>query len=298
MQCSKCHRDSIVFQSYSGLYLCSQHIIADVEAKAKKVIRAHGWLKSGDHIAVFLSGDQSSSALLYFLKKLTAQRHDIRITAIIITDKKSANSDTLRAKRIAECLDTEFLEVSRSEESDSRAGTFMEKKQDLSPLPIFPTSHSILPDSIAKKHGITKIAWGLCLDDAAGVVLDHVIRGDGEKLVRNRSTMDTLIRICPFIAVTAAEVSLYAELCGCGNEIIINPELGDGLYKDVNDMLDRYTNNHPATKYALLNLGENLMNLTMGIAGLIYACECYGKYQRGGCNTGSVPNEGVTNGTR
>ncbi len=297
MKCSKCLQDAIIFQPYSGLHLCGQHIIADVEAKAKKVIRAHGWLKSGDHIAVFLSGDQSSSALLYFLKKLTAQRHDIRITAIIITDKKSANSDTLRAKRIAECLDTEFLEVSRSEESDSRAGTFMEKKQDLSPLPIFPTSHSILPDSIAKKHGITKIAWGLCLDDAAGVVLDHVIRGDGEKLVRNRSTMDTLIRICPFIAVTAAEVSLYAELCGCGNEIIINPELGDGLYKDVNDMLDSYTNNHPATKYALLNLGENLMNLTMGIAGLIYACECYGKYQRGGCNTGSVPNE-VMNGTR
>ena len=85
MKCSKCLQDAIIFQPYSGLHLCGQHIIADVEAKAKKVIRAHGWLKSGDHIAVFLSGDQSSSALLYFLKKLTAQRHDIRITAIIIT---------------------------------------------------------------------------------------------------------------------------------------------------------------------------------------------------------------------
>ena len=298
MKCSKCLQNAIIFQPYSGLHLCGQHIIADVEAKAKKMIRAHGWLKFGDHIAVLLSGDQSGNALLYFLKKLTAQRRDIRITAIIITDKKSANSHTLSAERIAECLDTEFLEVSWSEEFKSRAGTFMGKKQGLSPIPMFPTSHSILPDSIAQKHGITKIAWGLCLDDAACVVLDSVIRGDGEKLVQNSSTRDTLIRICPFIAVTAVEVSLYAELCGCGNEIIINPELGDRLHKDVNDMLDRYTNNHPATKYALVNLGENLMNLTTGIAGLIYACECYGKYQRGSCNTGSVPNEGVTNGTR
>jgi len=297
MKCSKCLQDAIIFQPYSGQHLCGQHIIADVEAKAKKVIRAHGWLKVGDHIAVLLSGDPSGSALLYFLKKLTAQRHDIRITAIIITDKKNAKSDTLRAKRVAERLDTEFLEVSWSEESETVTRIFTAKNPDISSLPMFPTSHSILPESIAQKHGITKIAWGLCLDDAAGVVLDHVIRGDGEKLVRNSSTRDTLIRICPFIAVPAAEVSQYAELCGFGNEMVINPETGDRLHKDVNDLLDNYTNNHPATRYALLNLGENLMNLTTGIAGLIYACECYGKYQRGGCNTGSVPNE-VTNGTR
>lgn len=289
MKCSKCLQDAIIFQPYSGLHLCGQHIIADVEAKAKKVIRAHGWLKSRDHIAVLLSGDQSGSALLYFLKKLTAQRSDIRITALIITDKKSTSSNTLRAKHIAEYLDTKFLEVSLSEESDCRAGTLTAKNPEISSLPRFPPSDSILPDGIAQKHGITKIAWGLCLDDAAGVVLDHIIRGDGEKLVRNSYSGDAIIRICPFIAVTAAEVSLYAELCGCGNEMTINPEPGDGLHKDVNDMLDRYTNNHPATKYALLNLGENLMGLTTGIAGLIYACECYGKYQQGAVITAQYP---------
>ena len=90
MQCSKCHRDAIVFQSYSGLHLCDQHLIADVEAKAKKMIRAQGWLRPGDHIAVLLSGDQSSSALLYFLKKLTAHRRDIRISAITIDNGTGA----------------------------------------------------------------------------------------------------------------------------------------------------------------------------------------------------------------
>ena len=297
MKCSKCLQDAIIFQPYSGLHLCGQHIIADVEAKAKKVIRAHGWLKSGDHIAVLLSVDQNSSALLYFLKKLTAQRSDIRITALIINDKKITSSNTLRSKHIAECLDTEFLEVSLSEESNSRAGTLTAKNPEISSLPMFPPSDSILPEGIAQKHGITKIAWGLCLDDAAGVVLDHIIRGEGETLVRDSSFGDAIIRICPFIAVTAAEVSMYAELCGYSNEMTINPEPGDGLHKDVNDMLDRYTNNHPATKYALLNLGENLMGLTTGIAGLIFACECYGKCQQGGCNDGSISIE-VTNGAR
>jgi hypothetical protein len=92
-------------------------------------------------------------------------------------------------------------------------------------------------------------------------------------------------------------VSLYADLLGLGDEHAVNPEQTDGLHKDVNDMLDRYTNNHPATKYALLNLGENLMDLTTGIAGLIYACECYGKSQQGDCNDSSISIE-VTNGAR
>ena len=295
MQCSKCHRDAIVFQPYSGLHLCGQHSIADVEAKAKKVIRAHGWLKYGDHIAVLLSGNRSSSALLYFLKHLTAERRDIRITAITIADGTGARSDTSRAKQIAECLDTELLEVSLSEESETGDGIFTAKNPDISSLPSFSTSRSILLDRIAQRHGITKIAWDLCLDDAAGVVLESIIRGDGEKLVSGSSCQGVIPRICPFISVTAAEVSLYAALCGCGNQPTLNPEQGDGLHKDTVTMLDGFTNNHPATKYALLNLGENLAGFSSGIAGLIRACEWYGEYQRGICNGGSIESE-VTNG--
>ncbi len=82
MQCSKCGRTAVVFQTYSGQHLCLHHFTADVEAKAKHEIRRNHSLKSGDHIAVGLSGDASSSALLYFLKKLTSNRRDIRISAI------------------------------------------------------------------------------------------------------------------------------------------------------------------------------------------------------------------------
>ncbi|MDO8873787.1 MAG: tRNA(Ile)-lysidine synthase [Methanoregula sp.] len=295
MQCSKCHRDAIVFQSYSGLHLCDQHLIVDVEAKAKKVIRAQGWLRPGDHIAVLLSGDRCSSALLYFLKKLTAQRRDIRVSAITIDDGTSTRGDTSRAKRIADDLDTEFLEVSWSEEFSIGAETFTGKNQDISSLPLLHPSRSILLDRIAQQHGITKIAWGQCLDDAAGVVLESVIRGDVEKLISSNSCQDALLRVCPFISVTAVEVSLYAALCGCGDEQAVKPDQRDGLHKDTIAMLDCFTKNHPATKYALLNLGEELAGCPSGIAGLIRACEWYGEYQRGCCNDGLMQRE-VKNG--
>ena len=283
MQCSRCSRDAIVFQPYSGLHLCGQHLIADVEAKAKKVIRAQSWLIPGDHIAVLLSGDESSSALLYFLKQLTAQRQDIRISAIIVAEGLSSCSDTSRAKRIAEHLDTEFLEVPLSEKTGIRTETVTGINPDISSLPVLPASHPAQLERIAHQHGITKIAWGLCLDEAAGIVLGNVIRGDAEKLIRSKSGLDLLIRICPFISVTASEVSLYAALCGFGNEQISSPDQGDGLHKDTIAMLDIFTNNHPATKYALLNLGENLTGFPTGIAGLIHACEGYREYQRGYC---------------
>lgn len=293
MQCSKCLRDSIVFQPYSGLHLCGQHIIADVEAKAKKMIRAQGWLRPGDHIAVLLSGDKSSHALLYFLKKLTAQRRDIRITAITINDEKDTHCDTSHTKRIAEFLKTELLEVSCPKESEIKKVT---EKNDISAIPFSPTSCSILLDRIAQQHGITKIASGLCLDDAAFVVLESVIKGDVEKLVKRSSCQDMLIRICPFIAITEAEVSLYAALCGFDEGLKINPEKGDRLHKDMVAMLESYTNNHPATKYALLNLGENLADPTTGITCLINACEYDLGYPQRCSNNSSLQME-VPDGT-
>jgi tRNA(Ile)-lysidine synthase TilS/MesJ len=284
MQCSKCHRDAIIFQPYSGLHLCGQHVVADVEAKAKKVIRAQGWLRPGDHIAVLLTDDKNSSALLFFLKQLTVQRSDITVSAIIIAHGSDTQCETSRAKRIAEMLDTKLLVVSCPEESDIGNDTGTGKDQDSTSTPLLRTSRAILPDAVAQEHGITKIAWGLCLDDAAGVVLESIIRGGGEKLVRGGSCQDTIIRICPFISVNAAEVSLYATLCGYGDEQAPGPERGDDLHKDTITLLDGYTNKHPATKYALLNLGENLTDFPKGIAGLIHACEWYGKSPSGYCN--------------
>ena len=294
MQCSKCHRDAIIFQSYSGLHLCGQHVAADVDAKAKKMIRAHQWLKPGDHIAVLLSGNRSSSALLYFLKQLTAERRDIRISAIKIDEEPTGLNFTSSAKWIAELLDTECFTGSSEEDPVTGVDTVAQKTKNPFPsLDCHPHSFHLL-ERIAQQHGITKIALAISLDDAAGAVLESVIRGDVERLTGNPCP-ETIPRISPFISVTAAEVSLYAALCGFGNEQGLSPEQGDGLHLDTVAMLDSYTNNHPSTKYALLNLGENLAGSEKGIAGLIQTCEWYGKYQRGCGNDGSTQGE-VTNG--
>jgi len=295
MQCSKCLRDEIIFQPYSGLHLCDQHVIADVNAKAKKMIRAHQWLKCGDHIAVALSGNKSSGALLYFLKQLTAERRDIRISAIMIDKGPTVINSTSHAKRIADLLDTECFTGSYEDESLTGIDKVAQKTKDITSFDCHPHS-SLLLDKVAQQHGITKIALAISLDDAAGAVLESVIRGDMERLNGN-PCQETIPRITPFISVTEAEVSLYADLLGLSDEHAVPPEQKDGLHKDVNVMLDRFTNNHPATKYALMNLGENIAVFPRGITGLIQACEWYGKYTPECFNDRSIKAE-VKNGAR
>jgi len=82
MQCSKCKEGGIIFQPYSGQYLCRNHFISDLEAKAKRAIRVNLWMRPGDHIAVAHAGDYASEALLFFFKKLLANRRDVKISAV------------------------------------------------------------------------------------------------------------------------------------------------------------------------------------------------------------------------
>ena len=87
MQCSKCRDKAIIFQPYSGQHLCHEHFIMDFEAKAKRVIRVHRWMQPQDTIAIPVSGEPSDHALLFFIRKLIANRRDIRVMEIPATEE-------------------------------------------------------------------------------------------------------------------------------------------------------------------------------------------------------------------
>ena len=47
MRCDRCSRDAIIYQRYSGLHLCEAHFQDTLVARAKRTIRAHGWIRRG-----------------------------------------------------------------------------------------------------------------------------------------------------------------------------------------------------------------------------------------------------------
>jgi len=87
MKCSRCSKEAVVTQPYSGLYLCELHAAADIAAKAKKEIRHQGGLPSGARLFVEEDKTFRSFALRIFLADLLAARTDL----LFVKDPKDAD---------------------------------------------------------------------------------------------------------------------------------------------------------------------------------------------------------------
>ena len=298
MQCSKCARTAIVFQAYSGQHLCLQHFTADVEAKAKHEIRRNHWLRSGDHIAVGLSGDACSSALLYFLKKLTLNRRDIRISAISI-DAGIAGYHSLKdSVRIAELLQTECITRSFLENFGKSLDKIAETNGNTGSCTYCRVMRNFLLNRIARENGVTKIAFGTTLDNAAGSVLKHFLLGLPEMNAGSDIRQGGKIPLIqPFIAVPKQEIVLYADLFVKEYNRSYCPYTNNHFNEDVNAMLDEFTIHHPATKYALLGLKKNLARACVSLSDFCSFCERCGEPVSGVCQNCRIIDEVTAHGT-
>ena len=259
MQCSKCRRDAILFQRYSGLHLCEHHFNRDLEAKAKRTIREHRWIESGDTVAVALSGGKDSSAVLFFLHKLLSERRDVRLMAITVDEGISGYRDLERARAIADGMGVPLVTASFCDEYGITLDEIVARKGTGLSCSYCGVLRRALMNRIAREEGVTKFAYGFTLDDEAQSVLMNALRGDAGRLTRSMREVEGMVpRIKPFMHIPEREVALYAFLHVEGFDLAGCPYAGDALRGDVRGILDDYAYRHPATKYALVNLGESL----------------------------------------
>jgi hypothetical protein len=261
MQCDKCRNEAILFQPSSGRNLCGRHLAADIEVRAKRAIRSHRWMKSGDHIAVIQTGDRKSAALLFFLKKLIAGRRDIRLSAI------PAGNDATDG-----CCPSAEPEVA----GFSR----------------------ILPAGITEPGGHettahkrpSKIAMAVTLDDIASEVLARFLFGNAENFIHPpQAAAGGITAICPFIAIPSEELDRYLDGQEPGTGPASCPPPLDPLSLEVETLFRDYHRRHPATRFALLNLAEELSS--GDIAG-VAAATGRGMAESPGIS-GKVSNDGV-----
>lgn len=112
MQCSKCKGTAVIFQHYSGQYLCEDHLTLDIEAKVKRLIRQQQWMRPGNHIAVALTGTAADNALLLFFRNLTGKRRDIRVSGIPVSGKITDHFASAREQGITRIALSTTLEMS------------------------------------------------------------------------------------------------------------------------------------------------------------------------------------------
>jgi uncharacterized protein (TIGR00269 family) len=298
MQCDKCRREAVLFQEYSGQHLCKQHFEADFERKAKHEIRSHHWLSPGDHIAVALSGEANSSALLCFLKKLTASRRDIRISAISVDEGISGYRGPDIAKRIAGLSGTECIRVSFAEGIGRTVDEIADQKGIALACTYCRVIRNYLLNRTAIEHGISKLASGDDLDEVAASVMENILLGNSEILIHgDRSAKGKIPMIRPFITIPKKEVALYATLQGRGYDISGCPYSNKPFEKDIRKMMDEFAIRHPATKFALMNLEKNLNSICFTNADRVHSCERCGQPADGICMSCRIIDEVTARGS-
>jgi uncharacterized protein (TIGR00269 family) len=292
MQCNKCRKEAVIYQEYSGQHLCERHSEADLERKAKHEIRRHHWLEPGDHIAVALSGDKNSSALLYFLKKLTSSRRDIRISAITIDEGIRGYRNPEYANRIAREAGTDWTSTSFPEGFEVSLDEIALKKGNALFCTYCKTIRNHLLEAVATEQGATKLALGDDLDDCAVSAMKNILRGSPDVIARSEhSPRGKIPRIRPFIAVPKKEVALYATHHIKGYDQSRCPYNNEPFEKDVKDMLEDFTTRHPATGYALMSLRKNLAGAYCVDPGTTVSCERCGEPAEGICTSCRIIGE-------
>jgi tRNA(Ile)-lysidine synthase TilS/MesJ len=298
MQCNRCGNEAVLFQDYSGQYLCRNHFVADLEAKAKRTIRTHHWLRPGDHIAVAFSEDRATAALLHFLKRLTGERRDIRISTICIDEGIAGFRDCARVQEIARSLGADCACGSFETEYGTTVDEIARKKGASRACEYCRVLRHTLLDRIALARGATKIALGTSLDEGAGEVLTDVLSGNAERLIlSHREVTDaTVPRIRPFMDIPSCEIERYAALWG-RNDVPdgltppVCPYAATAPERDINVVLDEYTLRHPGTRHALVNLRETLSRLPCGTREPVPVCTRCGEPGGGSCRTCDIRDE-------
>ena len=292
MQCSKCRREAVIFQRYSGLHLCERHFLGSVEARAKRTIRHHGWIRPADTIGIALSGGKDSAALLHFLATHFSGRRDLDMLAITIDEGIAGYRDVSQAEELARRYDIPWTTASFAGEYATTIDAIVARRGDQRSCSWCGVLRRRLLNRVAREAGCTKVAFGFTLDDEAQAVMMNVLRGDTERLTTAPKPAEGMVpRIRPFEAVPGREVALYSHITvgpladrGC-------PYAHNALRGDVRRLLDEYSWLHPSTKFALLGLRDDLAGCGKESAMTTVICSECGEPTFGPCRSCAVLKE-------
>ena len=261
--CSFCKSKAVFYQRYSGKHLCKKHFIRDFERRVKYSIKKYKMIKSGDKIAVALSGGKDSVVLTYILHKIYGKRKDIEIVAITIDEGiKGYRPPTVKiAKKITSELGIEHIVVSFK---DCIGMTLdeMVKVGEKKPCTYCGVFRKYLLNKTARDLNATKLATGHNLDDETQTILLNFLQSDLERLARlipQRIQKGLILRIKPLREIYEKEVVVYGLLHNLPLDFNECPYSYFPVRAAVRDFLYEFENKYPGRKFSVLRSFEALI---------------------------------------
>lgn len=236
-RCDKCPHRAVIYQKYSGMRLCREHLQQDVLRKVRESLRRTGLFGKSARIIIELDGGRNSVALASILKSTFFLRRDIDLLAVVIDEGARGSSAAAEACRQAELLE---IPVQRKRLADidnqvpSAVGG-LEARRSL-----------LLLSAIESEAGI--IATARDLDDEALEIFLRYLRGD---IGSHELDGDDVHWIRPLARIPKREVRLYAIIEGLRG-LADRESCGEELFNQAKRLLSEFDSRHPGTDYSLL----------------------------------------------
>lgn len=287
-QCSLCMEPAVIRGREPGRRLCSAHLITDLENRVSRNIAEGGMLKSGDHVAVALSGGKDSTALLLILQHLLPAWPEVTITAITVDEGIAGyREETVRAAmNLTDTLGISHTILSFADIFGEDLDTLLQGREQQACTICGVLRRRALAVA-ARQAGATKLAIGHNCDDEAQSVLMNVLRGDLVRLVQDTASGEPdcfIPRIKPLSAVSEKEVITYLFVRGYYRELPECPYTLSALRSEIREMLMDLEYRHPGTRDALICSREALRPYSPMIlhSGDLQACRICGEPCSGG----------------
>lgn len=223
-QCSRCRREAVARQPYSGRALCADHLVRDVESRARRTIRQQAGVRSGDRIGVLVGDGPYGAALLAFFQRQFAPRRDVTLLALV---------------------------------PGEAAPPWL--PEEVEAATVGPEE----PEDAAVRLGCTVLALPATLEERAAEILEAVLEGRPAALAAPlRCGRVRTVR--PFEHVPGAELRLYLAALGSAGPRGEPPGPADSFAAFVADELAAHTADHPSAPFALVRLADSLAALVAG----------------------------------
>lgn len=267
MICSICPERAVIFQRYTGHYLCQEHFIQDFEGRVRRTVEENGMIARGERIAVAVSGGKDSTALLFCLHRILSGR-DVELVAITVDEGIAGyRDDTIQAaKAIVEKLGVEQHIVSFQEEYGQSLDQMVVGKH-FAPCTYCGVFRKHALNRAAKSLSADKIATGHNLDDESQTVMMNYLKGDWERLMRlrpRRVQKGLVPRIKPLRSMPEKEIALYCMLSGIFFQSQECPYANLSLRAEVRDMMNILESQFPGTRQSTVRGFESLAGREQG----------------------------------
>jgi len=281
MKCDLCGHEAVTLIRYNGSHLCSEHFQNYVEKRVKREIRKQINVKSGDVIAVAVSGGKDSMVTLHMVDSIFKERGDIGICAISIDEGiKGYRPPSLDiVKDFCKERDIEWRVRSFSELGLSMDDVAPVSGEN-SPCTYCGVFRRKLMNDEANKVGARFLGTGHNLDDMAQSIMMNFVRGDIERLARlgpHTKVQPGLVpRFLPLRMIPEKESLLYAIVSGIPFWDGECPYWQAALRNQYRDVVDELESRSPGSKFSILSSYDQLRPMLSEeyTAAELHFCEC------------------------